>query len=286
MPEVKFSLIIATLHRRDELYRCVNSIVASKSSHSDYQIIIVDQNQEGYLQFDWLLKSYKTINFLHVKSKIRGLSLNRNIGLKFATGRVVAFPDDDCLYYPDTLNEVELAFKNNRSDFVVGRIYDRDSNKNIFRNWPKKIKKITAWNFYHINSSITLFALKSKFLCYDERMGVGAEYGSCEDADLLFRLISAKCVGHYCPAIQVWHPPPPVVISNKKVVSYASGFGYLIRKNISINIILLLALVCLKQIVRLFLPGTSLKNKWGRVSSFFVGLGYGLTALNVSKKDT
>ena len=114
------------------------------------------------------------------------MSLNRNIVLKKAKGDIICFPDDDCKFYDNTLIEViHTMNKNNNVNFCSGQIYDRVNKKDIIRKWPKKKFIINKLNSYFINSSITLFVKKEYILKFDEKLGVGAKFGSCEDADLI-----------------------------------------------------------------------------------------------------
>lgn len=181
---MKLSLIIATLNRVDSLYSLLDSIYKSElDSNLEVEVIIVDQNDLPFLDFERYLNTRKGFNLIHLRSTKKGLSHNRNIGLRRARSDVIAFPDDDCLYYSDTLREVVNFLQISEANFVCGRIYDRNRDANVFKSWPASSVVIGEFRSYYLNSSITLFVRSTSLIEFDERLGVGAAFGSCEDAD-------------------------------------------------------------------------------------------------------
>lgn len=95
---MKFSLIMGTLGRRDEVGDFLASL--QRQDHRDFELLIVDQNPDERLAP--LIEEYRRhFRILRYRSA-PGLSRARNVGLRYATGDVIAFPDDDC-WYPDGL---------------------------------------------------------------------------------------------------------------------------------------------------------------------------------------
>lgn len=266
-----FSLIVATKGRSAEIGHLLDSVYNSLSGSYTYEVILVDQNPVGYL--DSVVNEFTHMPLAHVISEIPGLSLNRNIGLKMAKGNIVCFPDDDCMFYEDTFTNVSRVLENSELSFCVGRIYDRDIGKNVIKNWPKSSFKVGKFSSYFINSSITMFLRREIVLDFDENLGVGALYGSCEDADFLYRIIQSGAAGIYTPAIEVWHPDVAMQdIPLDKVRKYASGFGYFISKNLDFTKIILVALLLAKKILQLVISLLSGQSNSGYFKSFFGGL--------------
>lgn len=279
---MKFSLIIATLGRKDELRDVLISIKMQNYDLSKIEIIIVDQNEQGFL-FE-VINKFQSLNIKYIHSNTRGLSFNRNVGLTKATGNVICFPDDDCKFYNNTLSEVSNILSSENIDFCMGRIYDREEQKDIIKKWSKKEFKVNRFNSYFVVSSITLFIKKESILSFDENLGVGAKFGSCEDADLTYRLLEKKNNAVYSPKIELWHPQPDYQeISLKKVESYASGFGYFVRKNIDIFKILLLILLVGKKNLQFFLNIFNRKFQREYFKAYFNGLKYGITNIHKIK---
>ena len=271
----KYSLIIATLGRKKEVLEVIESIKNSDYEISNLEIIIVDQNEKGFL--DKELSKFEDLKIKHIHSDIKGLSYNRNIGLRYATGDIICFPDDDCKFYTNTLVEVSNVLLDSNMDFCMGRIYDRETKKDVIKKWSKKEFEVNRFNSYFINSSITMFIKKEFILNFDENLGVGAKFGSCEDADLIYRILENKAKGTYTPNIELWHPEPNYQeISLEKVKNYASGFGYFVRKNTDGIKVLLLILLVGKKAIQFIMNIFNKRFQNGYFNSFFNGLFTGL----------
>lgn len=273
---MKYSLIIATLGRKKELSEVLESIKKSDFDTNNLEIIIVDQNENSFL--DKELSMYQDLYIKHIHSDTRGLSFNRNIGLTYATGDIICFPDDDCKFYENTFSQVSNILSSSAVDFCMGRIYDRKEQKNIIKKWSIKEFKVNKFNSYFINSSITLFVKKEFILDFDENLGVGAKFGSCEDADLIYRILENKAKGFYTPKIELWHPEVNYqVISLEKVKNYASGFGYFVRKNTDVVKLILLILLMGKKTIQFMSNILKKRLQNGYFKSFFSGLFMGLS---------
>ena len=124
MKEMKrFSLIMATYGREKEVESFLKSLKKSNYDLSLVEVIIVDQNDK--IDLNPIVERHNDLNIKHIKSTVKGLAKNRNIGLEQSYGGIVAFPDDDCEYLPDTLNIISDIFEaNSEIDVVMGRIVE------------------------------------------------------------------------------------------------------------------------------------------------------------------
>lgn len=264
-----------TIGRVDEVQSFILSV---KNEKANIRLFISDQNEVGFLNPDKLYTVNENLSIRYFHSNQKGLSYNRNFLLNKLDNEegVIAFPDDDCLYYNDTLERVELFFKNNPEvDVLLGCIYDRQTKKYLFKNWPQTTLKVNHLNVYFLSSSITIFVRKPNSQLFDERLGAGADFGSCEDPDYLYNLLRKGHKIIYDPSVQVWHPAPDYnVMSLNKVHSYAKGFGYFIRKDIDFYKIILLLLLIIKKICQLVFKFGKFQKKY--FSVFFSGLFSGL----------
>ncbi len=218
-----FSLVLATYGRFDPVDAFLSSLRDQQLSCHCFEVIIVDQNDD--IALDPIIDRHKSwLNVKHIKTKAKGLSLSRNIGLRYASGRYVGFPDDDCTYYPDTLLSVLRYFNCHRVDTLCGAIRDRHSGKNIIRDWPLGDKKLSVRNFFFLSSSITVFT-RHKHIRFDEQLGAGCYFGACEDSEYFYTLLADHEI-HYCSDIEVWHPQEGLErFSQSKNRSYGLGFG-------------------------------------------------------------
>ena len=72
---IKFSLIMATIGRYDEVRSFLESIDRVNYKKELIEILIVDQNKE--LDLSSIVKDFNHLNINHIKSEVKGLSQNR-----------------------------------------------------------------------------------------------------------------------------------------------------------------------------------------------------------------
>jgi glycosyltransferase involved in cell wall biosynthesis len=236
---IDISLILATYGRKIEVHQFIDSLISQSLPKKSFELIVVDQNDTIDLS-DIKNKYLNILNIVYIKSPVKGLSKNRNIGLGYASGRYVAFPDDDCIYYPDTLSTVIYLFsKLDDVDVLMGSIYDVKNEKDVLRSWPEKNICINKVNFYKLVTSITIFS-KNTNMNFDENLGVGAKFGSNEDAEYIYRYLCMKSNVVYTKSIKVWHPEQRfTIIPNQKIYSYGMGFGAFVAKYKSTELLLI-----------------------------------------------
>ncbi len=88
---IKLSIIIVTFNRADLLDLLLRSL--QKQLFNDFEIIVVDNDSE-----DNTSEISREFNLIYVKlNKNYGLSIGRNVGLKYARGDIVCFLDDDAI---------------------------------------------------------------------------------------------------------------------------------------------------------------------------------------------
>lgn len=264
---------MATLGREKEIGDFLESVQSCGYPSNKIEIIIVDQNDPEVIDLTELIKVYNQfLNIMHVKSLKKGLSLNRNIGLQYASGDIIAFPDDDCTYFNDTLKIVNEFFNNNcDTDLVMGRICDLEGN-NSFRNWPRKTMLINRYNFYTKLSSITIFFRKKCFesIKFNENLGVGTLFGSCEDADVIYRTV-IKYKSVYTPKVMAYHPDMDIsTIDKNKFYSYGLGFGGFVRVNFDVYTLFLFFKVLLFHLIKMIVEflGNNKENSVKRYYAF------------------
>lgn len=226
----KVSLIVATFGRYKELDKFILSITKQEFNLSEIEIVIVDQND--ILDITPLVDQYKDYFAIqHLKTNIKSSSSGRNLGIIHSRGEIISFPDDDCLYYADTIKTIfELFDRDDNLQMAMGRIYDRKNNKNIMRKWKNYSFKITEINFFMIGSAITISCRKHNIF-FDEDFGVGKYFGGHEESDFIIKHIYKGLKIYYFPDIQVWHHELNADVMNfRKIYSYGLGFGAFCKK--------------------------------------------------------
>ena len=118
MFENKVSVIICcyTLERFNDIHEAVDSVM-SQTLEPHELIIAVDHNVE-------LLEKLKEVLPLNIKiilnEGVKGLSETRNVGIRNATGDIVAFIDDDAVAEKDWLIHLATPFQDKRVVAVGG----------------------------------------------------------------------------------------------------------------------------------------------------------------------
>ncbi len=234
-PKTDFSLILATVGRTEDPGRLLASL--DGQSHRSFELIVVDQNPDDRLAP--VLEPYKSkFPILHLRSKLKGVSRARNLGLDHATGAVVSFPDDDCLYPRSLLADVARFFEEHpEKDGLTGRSTNsagEDSNGRYDKRGGP-VRKPNVWT-RGIEYSIFLRAGSVGNLRFDEAIGPGpnTSWGCGEGTDYLLRLLQRGASIHYDPARIVFHETPAHsydATTSRKAYEYGCGVGFVLRRH-------------------------------------------------------
>ncbi|MFK5881509.1 MAG: glycosyltransferase [Sulfurospirillum sp.] len=187
---MKISAIIPTFNRADFLPFAINSI--KNQSYSVDEILIIDDGSTDNTQE--VLKNFDNIRV--IKTKKFGVSHARNIGIKKAKNRWVAFLDSDDIWMEDKIKkQVELHKKSIDIYFShTGERWVRDGGK---VRYPKSLKKPQGECFLE-NISTCKIATSSVLMhisvfeeigYFDEKLKV------CEDYDLWLRVTKKYKIG-------------------------------------------------------------------------------------------
>src|SRR5215469_13147231 len=120
-PAPPISVIVPTCFREKMLIDCVASLL--NQSYPNFETIIIDQAPEPRLERDLSARfgCEKRIRYMHVARA--GASRARNLGVKAASSRIVAFIDDDAVADPGWLQAIADAFADcRRPALMAGRI--------------------------------------------------------------------------------------------------------------------------------------------------------------------
>jgi glycosyltransferase involved in cell wall biosynthesis len=235
---MKASLILATLGRTDDVDRAIRSLAAQTDRR--FELIVVDQNPDDRLAPYVSAGAHAGLDIVHLRLDRSSLSGARNLGLGRASGDVVAFPDDDCWYEPDTIRAALSAFTSVPSiDGLIGHWVEQAAAGNGAP--PLEALSTDAWRRFRGGSasSITLFLkrdLFSRLGGFDERFGVGCWYGAAEETDFILRALTAGAKLVSSPDIRVHHrfskqPTGRLLESCRKARQRARGTGGLYAKH-------------------------------------------------------
>jgi glycosyltransferase involved in cell wall biosynthesis len=232
----KVSLIISTLgERSDDLDALLSSLVPQVEFISN--VIIVDQHRDERRVPSLLEPFLFRLPILYTRSE-RGLSRARNHGLPLATGSLLAFPDDDCLY-PDGLLEWVVNWFESNVEYDILAVGVRDAAGVPSGNrWPQSACDIRSINAFRttFSSSLFLWTELANTAHFDTRLGVGSgtPYGSGEETDYVLRLLRSGARGRFDRTHHIIHPRRDMLSGTGSVAraqSYGFGMGHLLRRH-------------------------------------------------------
>ena len=118
---MKFSIVIATYNRADELVRTLNSLRELQVTDA-WEVIIVDNNSPDNTK-EVVLRAAEDfpvpLRYLHEPQQGRSAALNA--GIKAAEGEIIATTDDDVRVEPDWLTNAERALERLECDYLGGK---------------------------------------------------------------------------------------------------------------------------------------------------------------------
>jgi glycosyltransferase involved in cell wall biosynthesis len=225
------SLIMPTLNRVHEVELFLESL--RKQTFRDFELIVIDQNADRRLLL--CMEAYKHFfSILYIRNSCPGLSRNRNIGLKYANGDIIAFPDDDCEYRSDTLELVNKMIMEKRLGYFI--LNSCDKNNLVSPSYSCTSFYMCKSKYFTVGVSYTLFIKKDLIgnFEFDLHLGCGAKFGSGEETDLILYLIKQRAIGFYSGKNFIFHPYKSLVGGDvDRAYSYAKGYGAIHRKAVS-----------------------------------------------------
>lgn len=229
---MKISLIIATLNRSKPLQELLESLAGQ--NFKDFEVIIVDQNQDDRLNS--IIEKFRSLRIQHLKIPPNGVSNARNFGVQRATGEFLGFPDDDCAYFPETINLIAKLLS--QYSLVSGRCVKHNGQASV-TTFETQHTKIGRRNVWHIGVEASLFIHRNTFNLlggFNEGLGIGSlsGFGAGEGTDLILRFLDQGGEAYYYPNLEIYHPEVVTAYdakSYKRAYSYGRGIGRVLKLN-------------------------------------------------------
>ena len=235
---MQISVLIATRGRPQQLDVCLNSVLAS--DHKSFEVIVIDQSPEPY--------SGMRDPRLHVyHSPTRGKSKALNAAIDRASGELFAFTDDDCTVYPDWLTRGhQLLEARPEVDLVYGALIAIPHNPSL---WfvptfsPGRLEVVSAAASDRLRgvrgvAGANMFARRQLFDRiggFDEAIGPGAPFRSCEEFDIGYRALrdGAKVLRDPENAVLHWGKRAQSDGSGRRLFNdYRYGEGAVLAKHV------------------------------------------------------
>lgn len=192
------SVIVATYHRDEPLYKALVSI--ANQTYSALEVIVVDDNANE----EWnnrIIEIVRRIQTIYPSISIQyicnvdnqGSAETRNIGIKVAKGEYISFLDDDDLYLPQKIEKQLIDMIDSGADYGLtdldlynqhGKLIDRRT-----RDYIKETDKDSLLRYhlmYHLTGTDTLMFRTEylKRIGMFPRINVGDEFYLMEQAVL------------------------------------------------------------------------------------------------------
>jgi GT2 family glycosyltransferase len=121
----EITVIIPTHNRPQMLQRCLLGLVKQEFAHKDFEVIVVDDNSSYDVASSLQANKFLACLNLNVQrlANTKGAAPARNLGVRHAQGKILAFLDDDAIPEAGWLTTIQEFFKTNvEVTAVTGRI--------------------------------------------------------------------------------------------------------------------------------------------------------------------
>ena len=229
---MRFTLIMATRGRGDEVGEFLNSLVAQ--GRAGAEAVIVDQNEDDRLA-PVIARHAGRLPLARLRSDRANACHARNLGLSRARGAIVGFPDDDCVYPPGVLARVDATFAADPALQVLTGPAASPAGGLGSGRWRREGGAITPANVWTSVIEFNLFLRRDTALelgGFDERLGPGTPFGSAEGNDLVLRAVAAGHKAVYDPELRVVHPDKRMTATAaERARLYGTGLGFVLRRH-------------------------------------------------------
>ena len=170
-----FEVLCVTMNQNDF------SKIKEMNIHSD----VVFANQADYVSYDEL--EFEGNKAKMITTNTKGVGINRNLALMYATADICMLADDDVCYY-DNMQEVILSEFNAYpdADVFIFHLESNDSKRpQIKYKKTKKCGKFSRLSWGGCRIAIRTEAIKKANLWFNSLMGGGCKFPSGEDSMFL-----------------------------------------------------------------------------------------------------
>lgn len=206
------SVVICTRDRPDVLEAAMRGVLASDAGA--FELIVVDQSGDDASAGIVARIATEDARLRLIRDAGAGLSRARNIGLTAAVGDIIAFTDDDCVPATDWLRLVVAALADDlRCGIVFGSVVPAPCDPRdgfIVGYTPPRRQRLTGRFAKRLDGGIGAnMTLRRATLAetggFDEMLGAGGYFASCEDGDMAYRVLSAGWALVHVPESRVVH---------------------------------------------------------------------------------
>ncbi|RLF39782.1 MAG: hypothetical protein DRN00_01030 [Thermoplasmata archaeon] len=109
MSEAEFSIVIAVRNEKEYIEKCIKSLF-NQDFDGKYEVIVVDgMSNDG--TYELLQELQRKYNFVLLRNPKINAAAGRNVGIKHAKGKFIAFIDGDAYAHKDWLSSIKKVFE-------------------------------------------------------------------------------------------------------------------------------------------------------------------------------
>jgi GT2 family glycosyltransferase len=201
MPESgNISVVVPTFNRKQDLARLLESLWQQTVGKDQFEVIVANDGSQdgtddvvrGFQDRPWRLTMLQLAN--------RGPAAARNAGARKASGRYIAFTDDDCVAAPDWLERIRAAFERTGAVAIQGRTTTHRGEQTPLTH---EIEVLGSWTS----------TVPTCNAAYDRQTFTSAggfdesfPFAHNEDTDLAWRVAELGTIA-FAPEVHIIHPP-------------------------------------------------------------------------------
>ena len=205
---MKFSVIIPTWNRPNELVHCLESFIDLDYSHDAWELIVVnDGGNDSFTEVTAELKQSLPLRLLTINHA--GPATARNEGARIAHGGYLAFTDDDCRVTPEWLSRFAQGFAQEDMAALGGHSMTPFVDDPAARAWQHLTNFLYEYmRDIHGNALLLLSNNVAYRRSVFESLGGFDEsfpLAAAEDMEMSYRLLAHGYRQIYYPEAKVWH---------------------------------------------------------------------------------
>ena len=248
---IKFDLVfLVTFQNLDNIFNLIETI--KFNSKLNLLTILINQSESSVSILNSSCNS-----FIEIIVEKNSLSFCRNVAVDYLLNNNiefdhVMFPDDDTTFDNMFFVNYKSIISDNQN-YLIG-VYIKGTKDLYISNTLNDGAKV-SYKQYHAAMSVNMIISKFYFdseQYFDEKLGVGAIYGSAEDLDYFLRIVRLSDYFIYSKQLYNFHPSPNNKYKKLSLMSliirfknYGNGFLYALCKH---ELYLAAIFVCLKAL--------------------------------------
>lgn len=191
--EPKISVVIPTYNKAQSLKKAIESVL--NQTYQNLEVIVIDDGSTD--ETKEVVKSFKDPRIIYFWKKNKGPASARNMGIKRAKGKYIAFLDSDDLWLKEKLEkQIDFMERNPETGLLGTGCYEvtdkgKAIGKKIFPRKNKVLQKdLIKYNPFIQSSIMTKREVFDKVGLYDEK------FRESEDYELWLRLAEYYKIGN------------------------------------------------------------------------------------------